>query len=313
MGKEKKLLTIIIPIYNVEKYILDMLNSLLPQLNDSIECIFINDGSEDNSISILNNNIGDLSHIVSVLDKKNGGLSDARNYGLKYANGKYITFIDSDDSVSKNYIEIITEAINNINFDVLIFDATRIDETGKIISEIRMIPTAERGNVSREEVFKSGKWYAWSRVYNSELFRDVLFPVGKRYEDLITIPKLHKIASKCYYMNIPIINYRNNPNGITSNPSNDDISSLIDHANEVSKYVEKDFINLLEFISILKTIFILNYGTKNIFKSSIFYVSNTKKMRRRVGKKIIKYLSFKNQFFYKFPFFYHLYFFLRNR
>ena len=94
--------SVIVPIYNVEKYLKKCLDSLVNQTLDDIEIILVNDGSKDNSKQIAEKFANDYPNKIIYLEKENGGLSSARNYGLKHAKGDYISFVDSDDYVSKN-------------------------------------------------------------------------------------------------------------------------------------------------------------------------------------------------------------------
>lgn len=98
------LISVIVPVYNVENYIEECCKSLLEQTYSNIEILLIDDGSKDNSGKICDVFANKFNNF-KVYHKENGGLSDARNYGLKFAKGEYVTFVDSDDTVEKNYIE----------------------------------------------------------------------------------------------------------------------------------------------------------------------------------------------------------------
>ena len=112
---KEELVSIIVPIYNVEKYLEQCVISLINQSYKNIEIILINDGSTDNSIDIMNK-YKKLDGRVKCYCKVNGGLSDARNYGISVSKGKYIVFVDSDDYVEKDYISILYNLIieNNV-------------------------------------------------------------------------------------------------------------------------------------------------------------------------------------------------------
>ena len=105
--------SVIVPIYNVEKYIEKCINSLLSQTLEDIQIILVNDGSKDNSGNIAKEYEKNNKDRVIYVEKENGGLSDARNYGLKYATGDFIAFLDSDDYIEKNaYEEMYNKAID---------------------------------------------------------------------------------------------------------------------------------------------------------------------------------------------------------
>ena len=103
VNKSEPILSIIVPVYNVEKYLDTCLTSLVNQTVDNYEILVINDGTKDNSQEIIDRYVAEYPDTVFSYIKENGGLSDARNYGLEKARGKYIAFIDSDDSIDLNY------------------------------------------------------------------------------------------------------------------------------------------------------------------------------------------------------------------
>ena len=125
------LLTLIVPIYNAENYILKTLKSIFQQPLKSVEVILVNDGSTDTSIKIINKFIKDHNIFPKIINQNNQGLSCARNAGLKIAQGEYIWFIDSDDSIESNCIRPIIGYLNQYKADILAFDLTCIYESNK--------------------------------------------------------------------------------------------------------------------------------------------------------------------------------------
>ena len=125
--------SVIVPIYNVEKYLEKCINSLLSQTLEDIQIILVNDGSKDNSGNIAREYEKNNKNRIIYVEKENGGLSDARNYGLKYATGDFIAFLDSDDYIEKNaYEEMYNKAIEeNADYDAFcVFDADNIVDKG---------------------------------------------------------------------------------------------------------------------------------------------------------------------------------------
>lgn len=125
----KPLVSIIIPVYNVEKYLRECLNSVIKQTLTQIEIICINDGSTDSSADILKE-YSSADHRITIITKENGGLSNARNAGLKIATGQYITFLDSDDYLTLNALESLYNKATNEELDILIFCAKSFSEKG---------------------------------------------------------------------------------------------------------------------------------------------------------------------------------------
>ena len=115
--EHKCLISIIVPVYNVESYLERCVNSIINQTYHNLEIILVDDGSPDGSGDLCDK-LAKNDDRITVYHKKNGGLSDARNYGVQNANGEYITFIDSDDFVAKDYIEHLYSMIQEFNADI---------------------------------------------------------------------------------------------------------------------------------------------------------------------------------------------------
>lgn len=133
--KEPKI-SIIVPVYNVEKYVEKCLKSLANQTMQDFEIIIVNDGSKDNSEEIIKNFKENHPNLqIKYLKKENGGLASARNYGVKYATGKYISFIDSDDYVDSNLYKNLEKYMDE-DIDLIKFKMQTVDETGKILEKL---------------------------------------------------------------------------------------------------------------------------------------------------------------------------------
>lgn len=131
MEKQKQtLVSIIIPIYKVEQYLIDCIQSVCSQTYKNIEIILVDDGSPDNCGKICDD-YAKMDKRISVIHKENGGLSDARNKGIDIARGDYITFVDSDDYVETTFIEDLYNAIEKTNSDISICNINVVDENGK--------------------------------------------------------------------------------------------------------------------------------------------------------------------------------------
>ena len=113
----KNKVSVVVPIYNVEKYLPKCIETIQTQSYENLEIILVNDGSTDSCLKICEKYKKDDERII-IVNKKNGGLSDARNYGIEKATGKWITFIDSDDYVEKDYIETLINLSNSDDYDV---------------------------------------------------------------------------------------------------------------------------------------------------------------------------------------------------
>ena len=127
-----KKLSIVVPVYNVEKYLNKCLDSLANQTLDNYEVIVVNDGTKDNSQAIIDDYVAKYPTIFKSYIKDNGGLSDARNYGIRYATGEYITFLDSDDYIEYNTYQNMLEIAYRGNHDLVVADLEYVWENGKL-------------------------------------------------------------------------------------------------------------------------------------------------------------------------------------
>lgn len=188
---KKDLISVIVPVYNVEKYLDKCLTSILDQSYQNLEIILIDDGSTDNSRKICDE-YKKKDQRIKVIHKKNGGLSDARNVGIKSATGKYITFVDSDDYVDEDYVEYLYHLIKKYKVN-LSFCKFRI-ERGTPIKRENQIYKDEKCDKIRalEEILyaKDFEVSACAKMFLLSQFNDIEFPVGKLFEDNATTYKL---------------------------------------------------------------------------------------------------------------------------
>lgn len=206
-------LSIIIPVFGVEKYIDDFINSLFPQINEFVECIFVDDGCLDSSIKKLEKHLEFFENEknIKIISQKNGGIGNARNTGLNAVTGDFITFLDPDDMVKENYINQILKAIDSgddidiihINADVLRIDGSKSQI--KICNQFGLIEINEKYLLSH---FENNSWQPWLRIFNRNLLVNFKFPENCIFEDLLSFPELYKNDMKVYEINENIIIYR---------------------------------------------------------------------------------------------------------
>ena len=217
----KKKVSIIIPIYNVEKYLKKCVDSVLQQTYKNLEIILVDDGSPDKCGKICDTYEKEDNRI-KVIHKINGGLSDARNKGIEYATGDYYFFLDSDDFLACDAIEYLVDLVETTNSDIGAFS---------IYYYNFLTHKKERAeNVDKDYILEMNKeqalfqmintkinfgWKACNKLYKSELFKNVRFPFGKLYEDVGTTYKLILNANKIVYSSIPKYYYVNNDQSIT--------------------------------------------------------------------------------------------------
>lgn len=239
--------SIIVPVYNVENYIEKCLESLVKQTLSDIEIIIVNDGSKDNSKKIINNYIKKYPEKIIYLEKENGGLSDARNYGIPYAKGEYIAFLDSDDYVEKDIYEKMYEIAKNENSSMVECDFYW-EYPKKAKKDIGIIYN------DKHEMIEKVRVVAWNKLIKTEVLKEsnVKFPKGYRYEDIEFTYKLIPYLDKVSFVKEPLIHYTQRENSISNaqNEKTKDIFDILDHV--IDYYKEKNlydkYINELEYI-----------------------------------------------------------------
>ena len=203
--------SIVVPVYNVEKYIDKCLKSIENQCYKDFEVIIVNDGSLDHSEDIIEKYVS-RDERFNCYKKENGGLSDARNYGLQYAQGEYLLFLDSDDYFEPLLLEKISnEILKCKKVDLIRFDIRMVDEDGKILGKtdyhhFSNIPM----NYAVKEILDTNMVEpAWSYVYNMEFFKSNKFsyPVGKLHEDFGLTPYILVKAKNISSLDYVGLNY----------------------------------------------------------------------------------------------------------
>lgn len=198
------MVSIIIPVYNVEKYINRCIDSVINQTYKNIEIILVDDGSTDNSGKICDS-YEKKDERIKVIHKENGGLSSSRNVGIDLSRGDIITFLDSDDYLSSEYIEKSVELYNRHNADIvvlkMIYVAENINEEIKnnTIPKIMEFNSEEAIEISLYQTYFS--CCAPGKIYNKKIFKDIRFPLDKLSEDLAVCHELLGCAKKIVYCN----------------------------------------------------------------------------------------------------------------
>lgn len=241
--------SVIVPIYNVEGYIEKCLETLVNQTLDDIEIILVNDGSKDNSALIAKKYLEKYPEKIVYLEKENGGLSDARNYGMPYAKGEYIAFLDSDDYVEKDMYEKMYEIAKKENSDMVECDFyweypdKKKEDIGKIYS-------------GKDEMLEKIRVVAWNKLIKREILEKtkIQFPKGYRYEDVEFTYKLIPYLEKVSFLKKPCIHYMQRQGSI-SNTQNERTKEIFDVLEHVIDYYKQNnfyekYKNELEYVYI---------------------------------------------------------------
>lgn len=218
--KSIPLISVIIPIYNVEEYIERCAKSLLEQtIQDNIEYIFVNDCTPDNSIEILKNTLSKYptqeSHVKIINHISNKGLPQARKTGIEAAKGKYIIHVDSDDWIESDMIEVLINKIRDGDLDVLVYDY--YESNG--ISKKKISKKFNRKTIIRDVLKEKTNPCVWNKIVKKELYNDIFFPKYNMGEDLLIIIQLLLKTNKIDVIHIPLYNYFINNKSISKEQS----------------------------------------------------------------------------------------------
>lgn len=185
-------ISVIIPVYNVQNYLAKCLDSLVSQTLENIEIIVVNDGSTDNSQKIIDAFSQKYPAKIQPFKKENGGLSDARNFGLDKATGEYIGFVDSDDWVEHTMFEEMYLLAEKYHAEMVICNLQKVDENGRITQKLVQIPNMpEKIDVKNHfSVFSDLSYFACNKLFKKELFENHRFKKGVHFEDIQLIPQL---------------------------------------------------------------------------------------------------------------------------
>lgn len=203
------LVSVIVPVYNIEKYIDKCIESIRNQDYSELQIILVDDGSTDESGRICDKHAKEDSRI-QVLHKENGGLSDARNAGIEKATGKYIAFVDGDDEIAPYYIKTCVKEADTRNADLLIFDYSEIEEASGRIDVWQMdFKRNKVTSLKNDPKLLLTTPSAWNKFYKRSLFEknEIRFPIGRIFEDLATTPQLMEQASRIVYLASPPLYY----------------------------------------------------------------------------------------------------------
>ena len=230
----KHLVSVVVPVYNVQMYLNRCVQSIVDQTYSNLEILLVDDGSTDESYSLMKT-WKEKDPRIRLLQKTNGGLSDARNYGIQRAQGEYFAFIDSDDFIRPAMIGTLLEAMLENQAQIGVCDMEYLYDDGRVelanggdfqVADIRTHPELIRMNNS-----------ACNKLFARSLFSDIEFPIGKWYEDLATIPMICFNAERIVKVNEPFYVYYQRTGSI-AHSANPKIFHITEAIQRVIDYIE---------------------------------------------------------------------------
>lgn len=188
------LVSVIVPVYNVEKYLRKCIESIINQTHANLEIILVNDGSQDQCPAICDE-YATMDKRIKVIHQANGGLSDARNTGLDICQGDYIYLVDSDDYIECDAIEILYREIIKHDADIAVANINKVYPNGKVVPMNQY-----NGQVlkDKKQIYKNASSYvtAWGKLYKKEIFSNLRYPKRKLHEDAFIICRVLEQATK---------------------------------------------------------------------------------------------------------------------
>ncbi|XZJ41468.1 glycosyltransferase [Clostridium perfringens] len=283
-------LSIIIPVYNAEKYLDKCLDNIINQSFNNYEIILVNDGSTDNSEKIVDDYVNKYSNIIKI-NKKNGGPGAARDEGLKIARGNYISFVDSDDYVDSNMLSYMMNYIKKYNCDIAICGIYMFDDyTGKELGKIELSEENREKPLNREELitlYLNNKitGHLWNKIYKRSLLikERISFSDTKYYEDMYPTLKILDNVKYGIYVDNCYYRYRQVNGSITKSYTEQHVVDYINAIKLCEEYVnnmyDKDLYDnylkqfkLYNLNTVLKIYYkFKKYNRKNINKKFNFY------------------------------------------
>lgn len=247
--RELPLVSIVVPVYNAKEYLKECFDSVAGQTYKNIEIILVNDGSTDGS-GILADSLAFIDKRVRVVHKENGGLSDARNAGIRQSSGEYLTFVDNDDIIHPQLVETLVDLIESKDADIAQCDNTRdVSKLGHRGFKLWVYS----GTAAFTELmkYKSVSPTAWGKLYRASLFNDfnLEFPVGRTHEDTAILYKLIFHARRFVSVNSRLYFYRYNSESIMNSAYTEKYYESVKlYVDELDAFIETNAINIKQQI-----------------------------------------------------------------
>jgi glycosyltransferase involved in cell wall biosynthesis len=259
VDKVDQKVSVVVPIYKVEKYLSKCLDSIITQTYKNLEVILVDDGSPDNC-GLIAEQYTERDSRIKVLHKENGGLSDARNYGMKNVTGEYTLFVDSDDWIAPNMIEQLVLVANQLQADVVqaafyyAYDDYLLFDSRVYIKGSPPIIYDNKSLMAQLVINERVKNFAWGKLYKTKLIKDIPFKKGVLFEDVYWAHQAMKNVKRFVILNNPFYYYTQREDSIVANYSSRNLD-IIEGLKERHQFIEEYYRDLTDesFRVLLKT------------------------------------------------------------
>jgi len=281
-----KKISVIVPVYNVEKYLKRCINSIINQTYKNLDIILIDDGSTDNSGRICDEYLS-LDNRIRVIHKKNEGQSIARKIGLENSIGKLISFIDADDVIDLNFYSILEKKFEEEKVDIAYCKVKKFnneiiyDNKKNVTYEIKTVEDCLKDIVSKDSIFNN---FMVNKLYRKDLFNNINFPINNIFEDLTIMYNIIDNSKTIYYADIYLYFYYNRLDSSTKKIKSSNIIYKLNIINEREKFITNYYSNLIDYYEL--------YHIKNIIYCATVLAKNNEKL---FFKNIVKDNYIKNK------------------
>jgi glycosyltransferase involved in cell wall biosynthesis len=268
--KKENLISVIVPVYNMENYLEKCLDSITGQSYRNLEIILVDDASKDNSGKICDRYAAKDGRIKVIHRAKNGGLSAARNSGLDIATGDYLGFADSDDWLEKDMYQFLLDNLLQVNADISLCGFSRIFDDFELPNDKSYSYRVLRGEdalalLLQDRIIQN---FYWCKLYKKDLLNGIRMPEGKIFEDIFTQHLIFEKAQKVVLHNVPKYNYQQRSSSVSNTGDwNDDyLEAFYERVRYFSKKGEKHFSRLsaITYLDALNNLYNLNSSDKQI-------------------------------------------------
>lgn len=298
-------LSIIVPMYNVENYIQQCLDSLVMQTLQDFEIIVVNDGSTDQGPQIVDHMVDQYPHLIQQLHKPNGGLSDARNFAIDYAKGDYIAFLDSDDYVDSTLYEKMVNLMDE-GYDVVVTNIEYFYENGNPSWTMKGLTTWSCDTRSKQALLSP--MFAWNKIYKAKFFKEdgYRYPLNTWYEDIPVTTPIFASTQRIGFLDETLIHYRQREGSIMSVTKSERLKEIFGVMQLVREkmHVNQLYDTYFEELEYLHIEHLCLYGMFRFIRSPLFdelYDLANQVMKKEFPNwkknKYIKNLSLKNRIF----------------